>query len=781
MRQTRCRFEWLLLACLAGWVPAAGDAGLPSSGLEERTLSRLVTKRVRIEPTGRGRSGACRGLSAQDLVLSLRGRRLPSDYPRSLDREPQPVLHALLLDTSRSMVGRLDRVREVATAYIARLDLERDRAMLLSFDEDVILAQAPTGDGERLVRALERLRIGSRTAMHDGLRLAIREMDAHRERPVVVLLSDGMDTASLEERSGIHALANARPELTIFTIGFGLPPIQSSGPDGLISTKRFLQNLAWRTNGTFFEVHTGSRLDRAFSTIRDKLDDEATLSFVDPSPARPPGRVKVTSLDPACKVRPFRSRPDAPGDEEGRRAENSRGAGRIRIETAGYRGALIVPRKQRTIDPVCDDAGPGDFPEGFAELQAGRLVGCDLDLTMGFGVLYSTVNLSRTFMNGWPRLKMRRFAFDVPAVDGMPARPEQALDELAGLALDASAREVETDSRQWPVKAHARPYLDVPVLVHGRTFFHIRDALARVMFQQPELGAWVRRQLERATERELAALGERFRSYAPQLGRDELERIVRDSARGRAALARIEHPSDTDVRGYLAAWLGDISAHDLLVRWESLRLARMLRQPEADHDAFQEEWRAVRDLLQAPSYARIVTLLAPVRDVESGRIGFWRVVLPRSAWLFQRVKGLKRHPEFSDLPLDLVPDLGLGHWLIARGADRDPGLLRQLFQAGFRTAGVSYASLQKPHKQDPPRAFEATRVVVVLVGDRPGQALSVTADVRLDRKSRKPSLAQTKLWTPRGALDPDLARRLEAALAPDRPLVATLDELTDGQ
>jgi hypothetical protein len=134
--------------------------------------------------------------------------------------------------------------------------------------------------------------------MIDGLYYVLRELDAHRERPVILLVTDGFDTGSIHERAEVNDLAERRPDLTVFTIGVKLPPLQSGAPPGYLSTRRFLQRLARRTNGEFFDDPTGARLKRVFDRVRELLENEATLTFLDPDPQA--GARAAQTSDPAA-------------------------------------------------------------------------------------------------------------------------------------------------------------------------------------------------------------------------------------------------------------------------------------------------------------------------------------------------------------------------------------------------------------------------------------------------------------------------------------------------
>jgi len=303
------------LLTVAALLPAAEAEPIRSADeLEERARVRVHTARVRIEPTSRARPGECLDLGVDDLKVRLRGDLVEGADILELERDRHPAVHALLIDTSGSMFGQLDRVRAAAIAYVERLDPEHDSAFVATFDESVLLASAVTRDRETLLAAIRDIRMSQLTSLNDGLYYTILELRAQRERPVILLLSDGIDTVSFYERHDVYDLVQRTPDLSVFTIGLALPYLQSRMAPGTLSTKRFLQRIASKTNGKYFDVPTAAGVEEVYLRIRDMLENEATLNVVDPDPDAEPGRLKVSSRSPACKIKVFKTW-EAPEDD----------------------------------------------------------------------------------------------------------------------------------------------------------------------------------------------------------------------------------------------------------------------------------------------------------------------------------------------------------------------------------------------------------------------------------------------------------------------------------
>jgi hypothetical protein len=716
---------------------------------EERARVRLRTVRLRIEPTRDAREGECFGLGLDDLKVSVRGEPVERRRLLELERRKEPTLHALLVDTSQSMNDRLEFARTAAAEYVDWLRPEYEQALVVTLDDSVILLEGATNDKATLHDAVERVQAGQTTAMVDGLYYTIRELDAHRERPVILIVTDGMDTISVHDRAEVTDLAERRPDLTVFTIGVKLPPLRMGMPPGLLSSRRFLQRLARRTNGKFFDDPTGSRLRREFDHIRELLENEATLTFVDPDPHAEEGRIKVGSLDRHCRVRAFRHA--KPKEAAPRKRPIPRPhldpPQTIELPPAHAFKRNYTLRGKGAMDPDCAGDNLRD-PPWFVAIDDRRIFGCSLDMTMEPGVLYSTESAVRLRRNDFIKQKTRPFEIPLPELNRLPNHPEQVLERLADFAVSVASFPVEVDPFQVPASKHARPYHDYPMLIHGSNFLEARSRLARSTFARPDYREWVRSNLRREARVELEMLKERFRRYAPAATDEELELAVALSEEGRAVIRRAETPSEVDLQKYLAAWLGDIPAHDLFVRWEIEQANRRLTGPRAEPglEPFLERWKQTRRLFFVPSYARVLALLSPVHDLERDRVGYWRVVLPRPAWVRLRIQATRRSPEWYHVPMDLVPDLPFGLWLLDHLQVEEPALFDRLRVGDYRMADVTYELLGKPYRQDPERAFRDFRIRVVFGREVPETGrLLLTAELARDRGETVPRVERLDL------------------------------------
>jgi len=172
----------------------------------------------------------------------------------------------------------------------------------------------------------------------------------------------------------------------------------------------------------------------------------------------------------------------------------------------------------------------------------------------------------------------------------------------------------------------------------------------------------------------------------------------------------------------------------------------------------------------APSYARILTTLIPVHDLERNSIGYWRVVLPRPGWLQARVAGLTAGHEATGEYLDLIPDLPLGWIAFERVVQRAPEFVSQLRNQGYRASDLRYELLGLPARHGPATAFTECRVDLEMLPDAGTggggtDPFGLHLDVRLadSDDGPKPDLMALQITAPPGLMTTELAAELRSA------------------
>ena len=244
----------MALAFLAtiGSTPVLTQAPTFSAGVNQVRVDVLVTDRGQV----------VRGLQPSDFEVLDNG---VSQRVELVTFEQVPLNVILALDLSESVSGeRLDHLRSAARALLEGLT-ERDQAALLTFSHRVRLKEGLTADVDRLRRALDEVEPVGNTALIDGAYAAMMLGASDIGRDLVVLFSDGFDTASWLPASS--ALESAR-RADVVVYG-----VSARGP------APFLRDLSDLTGGTLFEVDSTRDLRGGFIAILAEFRQRYLVSY----------------------------------------------------------------------------------------------------------------------------------------------------------------------------------------------------------------------------------------------------------------------------------------------------------------------------------------------------------------------------------------------------------------------------------------------------------------------------------------------------------------------
>ena len=198
--------------------------------------------------------------------------------------ETQPFTAVVMLDYSASMTANLDLLKAAAEQFVLRL-LPEDKAQVGAFSDKIQFSGEFTSNRDDLVFALDDLQFGNPTRLYDAIDQSIAELSKVEGRKVVLVFTDGDDTAS---RAGAgDVLARARDtETMIYAIG-----LESEFFNGRnrVRTRpdRGLRRLADETGGGYFELRRSDDLAPTFTRVAQELHSQYTLGF---TPAMLDGR-----------------------------------------------------------------------------------------------------------------------------------------------------------------------------------------------------------------------------------------------------------------------------------------------------------------------------------------------------------------------------------------------------------------------------------------------------------------------------------------------------------
>lgn len=237
---------------------------------------------VRVAAVVRDRKGRfVPGLGARDLEI------LDAGQPQSITdfrHDLAGVSVALLLDISGSMEGHLPDAREAATHLLSGLDADRDEAAVFAFDTALDEIAPFTSGVKTLPDSMLGLTAFGQTSLHDAIaQVARRAGERDGRRRAVIVLTDGMDTASRLTPAEVSAIA-ADIDVPIYVVGIVLGIDNPSADVTTVSVARLalegpLADLAAWTGGHAFVASTPADRSAVARQIVDELRHQYLIAF----------------------------------------------------------------------------------------------------------------------------------------------------------------------------------------------------------------------------------------------------------------------------------------------------------------------------------------------------------------------------------------------------------------------------------------------------------------------------------------------------------------------
>jgi Ca-activated chloride channel homolog len=216
-------------------------------------------------------------LQLEDFEVYDNGKLQPIT---SFDNSVTPFTAVVMLDTSGSMTLNLDFVKRAAEQFVIRM-LPEDKAKVGAFNDkiQVLPREGPfTADRDRLMRYLrDSLDFGYPTRLWDAIDESIANLEPLEGRRVVVVFTDGDDTAS---RQGVGPVLERARQQDIMIYGIGL---QSEYFNGQTRTRsrpdRRLKGLVEETGGGYFELTKTDDLGPTFTRVAQELHSQYVIGF----------------------------------------------------------------------------------------------------------------------------------------------------------------------------------------------------------------------------------------------------------------------------------------------------------------------------------------------------------------------------------------------------------------------------------------------------------------------------------------------------------------------
>lgn len=253
--------------------PSHGSDPNPQTSQPSTTL-KVDVKLVNVFVTVTDAHGApVGGLTKEDFSLQEDGHEQKISI---FDKQSaMPLSIALAIDTSLSTRRNFPLEQASAKRFAHTILRPVDALSIYSFSEVVQQNTPFTPDLKRINEGIDHLHNGAATALFDAIYLVSRALDKREGRKVIVLITDGGDTASsVDYKEAVRAAEEA--EGIVYSII--IVPIEASAGRETGGEHALIQ-LANDTGGRYYYATSMAQLDDAFRKISDELRTQYLLAY----------------------------------------------------------------------------------------------------------------------------------------------------------------------------------------------------------------------------------------------------------------------------------------------------------------------------------------------------------------------------------------------------------------------------------------------------------------------------------------------------------------------
>lgn len=253
-----------LAVALAVAVSTACVAEAVGGGGNQQATFSARRESVRVDVLATDSGQILRGLQAADFEVRDNGVLQTVDLV-SFQQIPLNVI--LALDTSGSVIGdRLDDLRRASAALLGRLTVE-DKVALLTFSHVVSVRQRLTSEIALVRGALENAPPAGDTALVDGTYTALLLEQPDGARNLLIVFSDGLDTASWLAPERVLESAR-RADVVVY-----------AAASREAEESPFLEDVTKLTGGGLVKLQSSKDLSATFLRILDEFRNRYLLSY----------------------------------------------------------------------------------------------------------------------------------------------------------------------------------------------------------------------------------------------------------------------------------------------------------------------------------------------------------------------------------------------------------------------------------------------------------------------------------------------------------------------
>lgn len=222
--------------------------------------------------------------------------------------EDAPLSVGLVFDASGSMGAKLQKARLAAAQFFKTANPD-DEFFLVQFNDKPEMVQPFTTNTEEIQNRLTFTNAKGRTALLDGIYMALNHMKkARNTRKAILVLSDGGDNSSRYTESEIKNLVR-EADVQIYAIGIFEPVSARSRSAEELAGPGLLNEIAEQTGGRHFPVENLNDLPDVAAKIGIELRNQYVIGYV-PNNANRDGKyrrvqVKINQPRGLPPLRPF--------------------------------------------------------------------------------------------------------------------------------------------------------------------------------------------------------------------------------------------------------------------------------------------------------------------------------------------------------------------------------------------------------------------------------------------------------------------------------------------
>ncbi len=246
-------------------------------------------------------------LTLEDFILKENGKvkNLSHFYNSSSEDSRYPLAMSFVIDTSYSMhekvagLTRLEIALQAAGLVMDGLKSE-DQVELIEFNTKPQTVVSFTSDMNSVREKFKTINFReASTAMHDAVLFALNSIKGRSGRKIVVIFSDGIDSASKSvEEDVIEAVRKSDTTIIVFYSEFArlhLPAEMGGNPNSIgririRSGEDTLRSYTEMTGGQFFSFKKEPELLKAIESFRAFVQSQYTLAY------KPEGRKKKSEF-----------------------------------------------------------------------------------------------------------------------------------------------------------------------------------------------------------------------------------------------------------------------------------------------------------------------------------------------------------------------------------------------------------------------------------------------------------------------------------------------------